>query len=186
MRPIESINKVFHFAVDIKGELNSTFVFETSAEMYSWLNSEFIGLKYTTRELDGLKIGENCRVRGDGDEVYTITAIKQYENHRYGFHLNSGFCEEVQKCSKVGLWPNRQLMNPNEYATIGENGWMDINTPPNSDRTVQIAWDDYSYGKGSLGFYDSIYGKPEKKIWWHNGRPYEDGKIMAWREIVLT
>jgi hypothetical protein len=76
-----------------------------------------------------------------------------------------------------------------QFATLGEDGWMSPTEPPNTDRTVQIAWDDMSYGPNSLGFYDGIAETPDsgRRFWWSSpaGRGFRQlsaGSIGAWRE----
>lgn len=74
-------------------------------------------------------------------------------------------------------------------AVLGEDGWMSPAEPPNTDRTVQIAWDDMSYGPNSLGFYDGIAEIPDsgRRFWWSSpaGRGFHQlsaGSVGAWRE----
>lgn len=76
-------------------------------------------------------------------------------------------------------------------AVLGEDGWMSPAAPPNSDRTVQIAWEDMSYGPNSLGFYDGIAEIPDsgRRFWWDSppGRGFRQIKdatmVGAWREL---
>ena len=74
-------------------------------------------------------------------------------------------------------------------AVLGEDGWMSPAYPPNTDRTVQISWDDMSYGPNSLGFYDGIAEIPDsgRRFWWSSpaGRGFHQlsaGSVGAWRE----
>ena len=75
-------------------------------------------------------------------------------------------------------------------AVIGEDGWMSPANPPDTDRTVQIAWEDMSYGPNSLGFYDGIAETPDsgRRFWWSSpaGRGFHQlgtGSVGAWREL---
>lgn len=78
---------------------------------------------------------------------------------------------------------------PDEFAEIGEDGWRAPNDPPNSDRLVQIAYDDMSFGVNTLGFYDGISEIPDsgRRFWWSSpaGRGFHqlpEGHVGAWRE----
>jgi hypothetical protein len=68
-------------------------------------------------------------------------------------------------------------------------GWTPATEPPDTDRIVQVAWeDDGSTGPTSLAFYDSeaITPPQPEKFWWsHPGMTkYSDGGgIIAWREV---
>lgn len=89
---------------------------------------------------------------------------------------------------------------PNPYATqavydllavIGKDGWMSPTEPPNSDRVVQIAWDDMSFSQNSLAFYDGLAEIPDSgmRFWWGSppGRGFYQIKdaayVGAWREV---
>lgn len=74
-------------------------------------------------------------------------------------------------------------------AIIGEDGWRAADDPPDSDRTVQIAWDDGSSSLNTLGFYDGIAEIPDsgRRFWWSSpmGRGFSQlpqGCVLAWRE----
>jgi len=78
-------------------------------------------------------------------------------------------------------------------AVIGEDGWMSPAEPPDTDRLVQLAWDDMSYGENSRGFYDSVAEMPAsgKMFWW--SWPVGGGMhrlpsdhIGAWREMTAN
>lgn len=84
---------------------------------------------------------------------------------------------------------NTSVVSDDLFAVIGENGWMSPAEPPDTDRTVQIAWEDMSYGPNSLGFYDGIAEIPDsgRRFWWSNppGRGFHQlsaGSVGAWRE----
>ena len=76
-------------------------------------------------------------------------------------------------------------------AVIGEDGWRSPSNPPDTDRTVQLAWEDMSYGSNSLGFYDGLAEIPDsgRRFWWEcpKGRGFHQIKdvslVGAWREI---
>lgn len=79
----------------------------------------------------------------------------------------------------------------NLFAIIGEDGWISPNAPPNSDRKVQLAWEDRSFSATSFGFYDSVAEIPQsgKMYWWSISQmPYlsmvPDWHVGAWREII--
>ena len=68
---------------------------------------------------------------------------------------------------------------------LGE-GWNWAYTPPDSDRLVQIAWDDGSTSDDTLGFYDSVSSIPptEEKVWWSKDSCLLGNEaVLAWREI---
>lgn len=78
-----------------------------------------------------------------------------------------------------------------KYAVIGEDGWISPQDPPDTDRAVQLAWDDMSYSKDSLGFRDMKSEKPQsgRYYWWSLREGYSylslipDESIGAWREV---
>lgn len=101
---------IFTINVRTSGNLLSSFVFENSKSKDDWmttklplLEQKYGKLQLKETELPGLKVGDRCFVVGEGLEVFTITGIKKYSEDRYGFCLNSGWCEEVGKCYRGGL-----------------------------------------------------------------------------------
>lgn len=99
------MNKIFTIGISVSGGLQSSYVFESEENAQEWLGSEFVKLKqeysdlrYFVCTLPGLQIGDRCNVYGDGGSVYVIEGLKEYSSNRYGFILDSGFCEEVYKC----------------------------------------------------------------------------------------
>lgn len=100
--------KIFRWNVSVKGNLVSNYVFENLMDIDDWLNNELPKLEkkygiltYNIRALAGLRIGDECHVSGDGDEVYVIEGQVKYSPNRYGFMMNSGITEEVYKCGRV-------------------------------------------------------------------------------------
>lgn len=94
--------------VRISGNFHTNYVFKSETELNNWLDKDLKELqkKYgelnvQITDLDGLNIGDNCYVIGDGDVVYRIIGLKNYSPNRYGFVLNSGWVEEVAKCYKM-------------------------------------------------------------------------------------
>ena len=74
------------------------------------------------------------------------------------------------------------------FAVIGEDGWETPDNPPNTDRVVQIAWEDMSTSENLLGFYDGIAEIPDsgRRYWWTHPRmtQHDKGAIGAWRDII--
>lgn len=101
---------VFHKAISVAGGYNTTFVFQNAEEIekFKATTLEQLQAKYgelavgKPRKLDGLKVGDKCHVAGEGQDVFTITGVCFWEDYRWGFTLDSGFCESVYKCRKVG------------------------------------------------------------------------------------
>lgn len=100
-------DKIFTKAIKVNGDLISTFVFENAADVKKWrdtilprLELQHGSLAYSIRELDSLKIGDTCCVMGEGTETFKIIQQIQYSPNRYGFVLDSGWSEEVNKCYK--------------------------------------------------------------------------------------
>jgi len=81
-------------------------VFENDAEADLWIQVEFkLHLKkqykfltHKKETLPGLKIGDECNVHGESTDVFKITGMVKYSDHRYGFKLDNGTTEEVAKC----------------------------------------------------------------------------------------
>lgn len=100
--------KVFTICITTYGGLLSSFVFEDSQSRDVWLanvfpklKAKYKGITFTVTPLDGLKIGDKCKVIGEGSDIFTIEGMKKYSEDRYGFCLDSGWCEEVAKCYAV-------------------------------------------------------------------------------------
>ena len=99
------MTKTFAKCISVSGGLCSSFVFEGVQEKDEWLASELPKLeeKYgklvvSTRDLPALKVGDKCRVFGEGDDVFVIEGLREYSKNRFGFMLDSGWNEEVAKC----------------------------------------------------------------------------------------
>ena len=99
--------KIFTKCIDVRGNLISSYVFQNDKEVDKWLKNDYSILKekhdnlsYNIRELDSLKIGDECYVLGEGDDIFTIKGIIKFSPNRYGFILDSGWTEEVAKCYK--------------------------------------------------------------------------------------
>lgn len=107
--------KPYYFGVHVKPDdsklksaknvLYSSYSFHSMNEVENWLETEFVQLKktydtlvYSVFDLPGLKVGEKCRVNGDGADVYKIIGVDERMKNRPLFVLDSGFVEEVQKC----------------------------------------------------------------------------------------
>lgn len=98
-------NAKFTREVRVNGRFNTSYVFENDKQVSWWIETEFPKLlsKYGTLDfsvllLPGLKIGDTCRVWGDGDEEYKIVGLVVWQPYRYGFILDA-WCEEgVEKC----------------------------------------------------------------------------------------
>lgn len=69
---------------------------------------------------------------------------------------------------------------------LGE-GWHDAEEdPPDSDRIVQIAWEDGSFGPKTRGFYDGMAEIPDsgRRYWWQFPMTLlPDGSVLAWKEL---
>ena len=67
---------------------------------------------------------------------------------------------------------------------IGE-GWHPASDPPDTDRIVQVAWDDGSTSPSALAFYDSKATIPQedKKYWWACSNLDLVPNVLAWREL---
>ena len=98
---------VFRHAASVAGMLYSSFVFKTVKEFERWrekdlprLEEQYGPLKLRDWELPGLKVGDECVVVGEGTDVFVIEEVVYYSPNRYGFALNSGWREEVNKCYK--------------------------------------------------------------------------------------
>lgn len=75
-------------------------------------------------------------------------------------------------------------------AVIGEDGWRSASDPPDTDATVQIAWDDLSTSDEALGFYDSPSGE-SNRVWWFHSAGHgihisPPGHIVAWRQKPIV
>lgn len=101
------MNKIFIKRITTRGNLSANYVFSSDKEVNDWLYSDlpllekkYGKLTYTITELDGLKVGDICKVIGEGDEDFVVEKLISYSKNRYGFVLNSGWTEEVAKCYK--------------------------------------------------------------------------------------
>ena len=113
----------------------------------------------------------------------TISGISQQEGR--GWWLKDG---SMLRSDSVLAWReivSEETKQEND-SCLGE-GWNWAYTPPDSDRLVQIAWDDGSTSDDTLGFYDSVSSIPptEEKVWWNKDLCLlGDDAVLAWREIV--
>ena len=102
-----NLDVVYTKALKVSGDLRCSYAFETQEDMDVWIKDEhpklckeYGKLSYSTKDLDGLKVGDSCWVIGEGDETFIIKELIQFSPNRPGFVLNSGFREEVVKCYK--------------------------------------------------------------------------------------
>ena len=102
-KPEETLKKAVH----VSGDLISTFTFSSEKKMQEWLKEEFPvlcgrygPLTYGVEDIDPLKVGERCCVLGEGSDVFRIVKRIVYSPNRHGFLLDSGWTEEVWKCSR--------------------------------------------------------------------------------------
>ena len=101
------MEKVFTRAATVSGGLMSSYVFEDQKALDHWIATDFVKLEQTygplTLRIDtlpGLRIGDTCRVWGEGADTFVIEKLIKYSENRYGFILDSGWSEEVIKCFK--------------------------------------------------------------------------------------
>jgi len=98
--------KIFTKGLSTRGNMLASYCFENEEARNGWISSIFPKLQkeygddlaYYTFNLDGLKMGDECMVNGEGDEVFTIEGMKKYSMDRYAFLMSSGWWEEVVKC----------------------------------------------------------------------------------------
>ena len=64
-------------------------------------------------------------------------------------------------------------------------GWHPASEPPDTDRIVQVAWDDGSTSPSALSFYDCKATIPatDKKYWWACPNLDLVPNVLAWREL---
>jgi len=101
------MSKVFTKCIKTRGDLYASFVFEDQKAVDKWVGNELTELdkKYKNLEvqmydLPGLKVGDQCNVYGEGDEVFTIVGLRESTRHAHSFLLDSGCYEEVAKCHR--------------------------------------------------------------------------------------
>jgi hypothetical protein len=98
---------VFTHTIRVTGSLYSKYVFESKEDALTWIETKFPQLQkqypdisHELSELDGLKLGDECMVYGEGSSVFTILNVIPWNADRYGFLLDSGWVEEVSQCYK--------------------------------------------------------------------------------------
>lgn len=74
-----------------------------------------------------------------------------------------------------------------ELNELLEDGWHDAKTdPPDTDRVVQVAWDDGSTGPNSMAFFDGKSVMPDdgSRYWWSHPQitTLTEGSVLAWKE----
>ena len=96
---------VFTAMVRVTGKLSSSYVFEDKGKARKWVDAQgramenkYGYLNFIIESLPGLKVGDKCNVYGDADKVFTITGLKRFDDHRWGFILDKCQVEEVAKC----------------------------------------------------------------------------------------
>lgn len=97
---------MFTKALTVGGDLSARFVFKNEKERTDWVENELPKLRnrygnisiVKEYDLPGYQIGDICRVIGEGTDEFVIEEVFKYSPYRYGFRLDSGFCEEVAKC----------------------------------------------------------------------------------------
>lgn len=116
---------VFTAIVKVHGSLLANFVFRDKAEALDWiklngpiLEDKYGALSFHVGDLPGLKVGDKCNVWGEANEVFTITGIKRWEDHRWGFLIDGSFFEEVAKCHTEFLqeWPYDENEEEHDFA----------------------------------------------------------------------
>lgn len=97
----------FIYCIRTRGDLLASYVFKDEKSKDKWLTdtfhalkSEYKNLTYIIEDLDGLEVGDECKVFGEGTDIFKILGVKKYSENRYGFLLDSGCWEEVSKCYK--------------------------------------------------------------------------------------
>ena len=78
--------------------------------------------------------------------------------------------------------------------TIIPDGMVPSSEPTDTDREVQLMWDDGSFGEHSIGFMIvSIRPQDPEYFWWSYSPaarlhpvPLPHGHVIAWRELSKT
>ncbi len=99
----------YFVAIRTSGNLHSAYAFADEAAADNWirdtlpqLQAQYGAVDIACRyPLDGLRVGDRCKVSGEGGDVFTIVGRKMYSPDRPGFMLDSGWCEEVVKCRRA-------------------------------------------------------------------------------------
>lgn len=71
-------------------------------------------------------------------------------------------------------------------AVIGQDGWRSPDDPPEFDRIVQIAWDDFSTSDKCIGCFDSEQNSTVRIWWamWPSVHKLPRANIGAWRNRI--
>lgn len=103
----ESGFKSFSHALNIRGEYNTTYEFQSIEDVDNFLKNEYpkykekySNIENSIKEIESFKFNSLCNVNGEGNDVFKIIGIKQYSKYSYGYILNNGFIEPVNKCHR--------------------------------------------------------------------------------------
>jgi hypothetical protein len=99
---------MFTHRLKVSGSYNANLVFKSKAQLDYYLEHEihaleydYPGIRYDVFEMKPLKVGDECYVLNDDDNIYEIQGLACIEPFRYGYILSSGFIEDVAKCYPV-------------------------------------------------------------------------------------
>ena len=97
--------KPFKYALQLRGEYNTTLHFHTRKQLLAWVHSCYWRYKAAYGPLDlyafllsRLKVGDKCYVVGEGDLETTVLSRVRHDPHHYSFILSCGWSEVVHKC----------------------------------------------------------------------------------------
>lgn len=81
----------------------------------------------------------------------------------------------------------KDIMNDtNTIEELVAEGWTPADSPPDTNRIVQIAYDDGSTGPNCKGFFDEVQQIPPTgvRLWWDmNPYPHLYPHVLAWKDI---
>jgi hypothetical protein len=99
--------KSFSHALNIRGEYNTTYEFQSIEDVDNFLKNEYPKYKekysnitYSILDLEIFKFNDNCNVNGEGTDNFKIIGLNKYSKYSYGYILNNGFIEPVHKCHR--------------------------------------------------------------------------------------
>lgn len=94
---------VFNFAVTVRAEQNSSFVFENVKQMKDWIDTykkNYNGGSLFIKKLDSLAIGDECYVGGEGEDLVKIVDIEKESEFKYFARLSNGKKVNLVNCFK--------------------------------------------------------------------------------------
>lgn len=129
MKSLDVSGKKLSLTIGLKlntNRMESHLAFQNESELDMWLKNDLKNItkgmnnvSLTIMALDGLKVGDECQIYGEGSDRFTVNKMIQYDKGVYVLVMNTGEHKSVLNCFKnLDLKVSKSLLSPTKMKKL--------------------------------------------------------------------